>query len=142
MAVVPVRDHGSAPAAHESLLEREQQLATLGRCFGDVRDGHGRLVLVSGEAGIGKTTLVRRFCEADATDSPVLWGACDGLRTPRPLSPLLDVARTTGGSLQAAIDGGESRQVASTRCGASWRADGARSLSSRTSIGPTRRRWT
>ena len=107
MAVVAVRDQGSVQAADESLLEREQQLTTLGRCFGDVRAGHGRLVLVSGEAGIGKTTLVRRFCEVDATGSPVLWGACDGLRTPRPLSPLIDVARTTGGALQAAIHGGE-----------------------------------
>lgn len=102
-----VRDQGSVPTAGESLLEREQQLATLGRCFGDVRAGHGRLVLVSGEAGIGKTTLVSRFCEMDATGSPVLWGACEGLRTPRPLSPLIDVARMTGGALQVAIDGGE-----------------------------------
>ncbi len=107
MAVVAVRDQSSARAMGESLLEREQQLATLGRCFGDVRAGHGRLVLVSGEAGIGKTTLVSRFCEMDATGSPVLWGACEGLRTPRPLSPLIDVAHTTGGALQVAIDGGE-----------------------------------
>ncbi|MDE3133427.1 MAG: AAA family ATPase [Acidobacteriota bacterium] len=102
-----VRDQGSAHMFGVGLLEREEQLTTLERCFGDVHAGHGRLVLVSGEAGIGKTTLVRRFCETGATGSPVLWGACDGLRTPRPLSPLIDVARTTGGVLQAAIASGE-----------------------------------
>ena len=91
-----------------SLLEREEQLTALHRCLGDARAGHGRLVLVAGEAGIGKTTLVHHFCQSDtAAGSVVLWGACEGLRTPRPLSPLIDVARTTGGALQAAIDGGE-----------------------------------
>ncbi|MDE3132129.1 MAG: AAA family ATPase [Acidobacteriota bacterium] len=107
MADVAVRDQGSARRAGESLLEREQQLDTLERCFDEVRAGDGRLVLVSGEAGIGKTTLVRRFCDGDAMDSPVLWGACDGLRTPRPLSPLIDIARVTGGELQVALDRGE-----------------------------------
>jgi predicted ATPase len=108
MAAVVLRDRSSAQIAGEGLLEREGQLTALHRCLGDARAGRGRLVLVAGEAGIGKTTLVQHFCESDATaGSVVLWGACDGLRTPRPLSPLIDVARSTGGALQAAIDGGE-----------------------------------
>ena len=108
MAVVAVRDQGSAQLGGAGLLEREEQLTALHRCLRDARAGRGRLVLVAGEAGIGKTTLVHHFCQSDAAaGSVVLWGACDGLRTPRPLSPLIDVARSTGGALQTAIDGGE-----------------------------------
>ena len=108
MAVVAVRDQGSAQLGGAGLLEREEQVTALHRCLRDARAGRGRLILVAGEAGIGKTTLVHHFCQSDAAaGSVVLWGACDGLRTPRPLSPLIDVARSTGGALQAAIDGGE-----------------------------------
>lgn len=68
----------------------------------------GRIALVVGEAGIGKTALV-----ADATGDVhgVLWGACDPLITPRPLGPLRDVARQTGGALQQALDDGSREAV-------------------------------
>ena len=46
------------------LLERDQQLATLQAYADDARRGDGRLVLVSGEAGIGKSSLVEAFVEA------------------------------------------------------------------------------
>ena len=61
--------------------------------------GPGSFVLVSGEAGIGKTALVRAFCDARRGGVRVLWGACDPLFTPRPLGPLLDVAEVVGGEL-------------------------------------------
>jgi DNA-binding CsgD family transcriptional regulator/tetratricopeptide (TPR) repeat protein len=77
------------------LLERET--------FLDVLAGPpGRLILVGGEAGVGKTALVRAFAEGRR----VLWGACDPLHTPSPLGPLLDVADATGGELQEAVTGG------------------------------------
>jgi predicted ATPase len=40
------------------LLERESALESLGGWFTEARAGRGRLVLVGGEAGVGKTTLV------------------------------------------------------------------------------------
>ena len=40
------------------LLERETQLASLGDYAGEAQQGDGRLVLIGGEAGVGKSTLV------------------------------------------------------------------------------------
>jgi DNA-binding CsgD family transcriptional regulator len=61
------------------------------------------MVLVSGEAGIGKTSLVRRFCDQAEDSVRVMWGACDALFTPRPLGPLVDIADGTGGDLAEVV---------------------------------------
>jgi predicted ATPase len=90
------------------LVERAAFADALAGSMAGVATGWGRLVLVCGEAGIGKSVLVRRFCDAESTQARVLWGACDPLRTPRPLGPLLDIALVTRGSLEASIqDGGK-----------------------------------
>lgn len=65
----------------------------------------GRFVLVSGEAGIGKTALLERFC-AEVKRGLVISGACDGLFTPRPLGPLLDVAQSTPGEFADLVEAG------------------------------------
>src|SRR6185436_5133374 len=81
------------------LVEREQFLEELEAIFTDVVGGHGRFVLVSGEAGIGKTSLVERFVDTHHKQARVLWGACDALFTPRALGPLYDIAPQTQGNL-------------------------------------------
>jgi DNA-binding NarL/FixJ family response regulator/tetratricopeptide (TPR) repeat protein len=79
------------------LLERSDQLAVLAEQLAAViSQKAGRLVLVGGEAGVGKTALVRHFADTQA-GARVLVGACDPLFTPRPLGPLLDVAQATQG---------------------------------------------
>jgi predicted ATPase len=73
------------------LLERGASLAALAGYAREARQGDGRLVLVAGEAGIGKSALVEQL-RSDLTDARWSWGACDGLFTPRPLGPLFDLA--------------------------------------------------
>ena len=84
------------------LLERGPQLAALTEYAADARRGDGRLVLVSGESGVGKSVLAEEL-ERREGDAVWAWGACDGLFTPRPLGPLLDIATTLGGDLRTAI---------------------------------------
>src|SRR5215472_4089379 len=80
------------------LLERESPLARLAEWAAEARRGDGRLVVVGGEAGVGKTALLERF-QRDLPDARWSWGACDGLFTPRPLGPLYDLADQLGGEL-------------------------------------------
>jgi DNA-binding CsgD family transcriptional regulator/tetratricopeptide (TPR) repeat protein len=81
-------------------LERSAYLSLLAESLAAVTNGsHGRLILVSGEAGVGKTVLLRHFCEQERGSARVLWGSCDALFTPRPLGPFLDIAQITGGEL-------------------------------------------
>ncbi len=86
------------------LLEREQFFGELEAILNQVAAGNGRFVLVSGEAGIGKTSLVERFAAAHKKEVRVFWGACDALFTPRPLGPLYDIARQTQGNLLALLE--------------------------------------
>jgi DNA-binding CsgD family transcriptional regulator/tetratricopeptide (TPR) repeat protein len=90
------------------LLERESQLASLRQYAAEARGRDGRLVLVSGEAGVGKSSLVEEFRD-ELEDATWVWGACDGLFTPRPLAPLHDIAREVGGDLHAAVRAGTPR---------------------------------
>jgi DNA-binding CsgD family transcriptional regulator len=74
------------------LLERTAQLASLAALHQEAAAGSGSLVLVSGEAGVGKTALVRHFCDTAGGTSTALTGGCDPLSTPRPLGPLIDIS--------------------------------------------------
>jgi DNA-binding CsgD family transcriptional regulator len=98
-----VRSH---PVEATDLLERDDLLERLDDALADAGDGRGRLCLVAGEAGGGKTALTRRFCEKRAGSARILQGACDALFTPRPLGPLLDFARGAGGDLERLAEAG------------------------------------
>ena len=63
----------------------------------------GRLVLVSGEAGVGKSALVDAFCDRHADGCRVLIGRCDDLFVSWPLGPLADIARACGDGLRDAL---------------------------------------
>jgi DNA-binding CsgD family transcriptional regulator/tetratricopeptide (TPR) repeat protein len=84
------------------LVEREGALNELKDTWEGVRrTGRGAIVLVRGEAGCGKTALLRGF--ADSISDPVVWGACYPLSTPRPLGPFVDLAEQVGGALAEAV---------------------------------------
>jgi len=77
------------------LLERASALDELATALA----AGGGMVLVAGEAGIGKSALVRRFAQQHRADARLLVGGCDPLLTPRALGPLHDIARQTAGLL-------------------------------------------
>jgi DNA-binding CsgD family transcriptional regulator/tetratricopeptide (TPR) repeat protein len=93
------------------LLEREPALEALGGWLAEARAGRGRLVLVGGEAGVGKTTLLDEFAARQRPAARVLRGACDALTTPRPLGPLADVAPAIGGRLEQLLRDEAPREV-------------------------------
>jgi DNA-binding CsgD family transcriptional regulator/GTPase SAR1 family protein len=74
------------------LLERQNSIDELSQLLTVVSAGEGKTVLLSGEAGIGKTSLIKYFTNDLNSDTEILWGACDALFTPRPLGPLYDIA--------------------------------------------------
>jgi DNA-binding CsgD family transcriptional regulator len=77
----------------QMLLERQQELDLLGNLLADVGSSGGRVVLVRGEAGIGKSSLVREFLSTHSAESHALIGWCDDLVAPQPLGPFWDIAR-------------------------------------------------
>ena len=92
------------------LLERDKQLAQLTRWHEVSATREGSVVLVTGEAGIGKTAVVSEFIRRRGDAVRVLWGACDPLSTPQPLGPLADVSRQVGGALLEAMAQGTNRE--------------------------------
>jgi len=80
------------------LIERESQLAALYQYAGEASQGQGRLVLISGEAGVGKSVLLEEFAQ-ELDEARWLWSGCDGLFTPAALGPLLDIASRLDGEL-------------------------------------------
>ena len=96
---------GSGGGMEREFLERDRETEALGGWLDDVeRSGAGVLVLVAGEAGVGKTTLVRRFCGSRGR-SRVFSGVCDPLATPAPLGPVVEVAAQLGGASAEVVVG-------------------------------------
>ncbi len=90
-----------------ALLEREPALEALTDALADVaRTLRGQVVFVAGEAGAGKTMLLREFCAALPREADAHWATCEALATPRPLGPLLDLATGLGDELMEQVAAG------------------------------------
>ncbi len=75
-----------------SIFGREREQVRLRELLDQAIAGQGSLVLVSGEAGIGKTTLVNDLArKANADDILVLSGGCYDLTTTPPYGPWAEV---------------------------------------------------
>ncbi len=83
-----------------ALLERDPQLQELANHLRQAADGHGRLVLISGESGVGKSALIDEFCQQCDSIARVMKATCDSLSTPGPFGPLLDIGPALGLDLQ------------------------------------------
>ncbi len=86
------------------LLEREDVLAQLGRTLDEAVAGHGRLVFVGGEAGIGKSTVVRAMSEVAADRVAVSVGHCDNVGAPAALAPLVDALPDVAGLVDEHVE--------------------------------------
>ncbi|MFE3032762.1 ATP-binding protein [Streptomyces canus] len=94
------------------ILEREPELARLVSAAREAADGAGSVVLVSGEAGIGKSSLVRALPDRLPESTRILVGECDDLATRRPLGPFRDLIGSVGGELAGAVtQGGDRHRV-------------------------------
>jgi predicted ATPase/DNA-binding CsgD family transcriptional regulator len=98
-----------------TLLERDAVLAEMHALAQTTATGTGQMLLLRGEAGVGKTALLRRFVDTLAGTTEVLVGCCDPLSAPRPLGPWIDMFSRLPGShaaeLSAAIDTGNNESV-------------------------------
>jgi DNA-binding CsgD family transcriptional regulator/tetratricopeptide (TPR) repeat protein len=97
---------GRAPVGRSSvgLLERDAELGALDRAFASAANGRGSTVLVLGEPGIGKTSLVQSWLQGLPAGARRLWGGCEDLRMPRALGPLRDAAVDPGPLAKALAD--------------------------------------
>lgn len=89
------------------LTERDRELGELHARADRARAGRGEMVLVCGESGAGKTSVVDAFVQRWVRDERVLWGACDPLPTPRPLGPVHDVAHLLAPATRSTLDRGD-----------------------------------
>jgi DNA-binding CsgD family transcriptional regulator len=85
----------ASPVAGE-LFEREPLLAQMGERLRLVHAGQGQILLLSGEAGVGKSTLAHEFVLRQGKTCDVLWGTCDSLFTLRPLGAFDEVFAALG----------------------------------------------
>ncbi|GIG59726.1 LuxR family transcriptional regulator [Longispora fulva] len=97
-----------------TILEREAELATLATAAREAGTGSGSVLLVSGEAGIGKSSLIHGIRSVLPAAGRLLVGYCDDLATPRVLGPLRDLIGSVGTALTRALERGDRAEVLET----------------------------
>ena len=87
--------HISDREGDEIFVGRQAELGTLQAALEDALAGRGRLVLLVGEPGIGKTRIAREFCRyAERRGALVLWGRCHESLGAPPYWPWVQLIRT------------------------------------------------
>ena len=74
------------------MIGRDAELSLLQTALAEARDGHGRVVLIEGDAGLGKTRLVEHFT-GSAGPAEILASSGIPLAADVPYAPLIDVFR-------------------------------------------------
>jgi hypothetical protein len=100
----------------DRFVGRREELACVRTAMDDARSGAGRFILVSGEAGIGKTRFALEVSsEARAHDFHVVWGRCWEAGGAPPYWPWIEVLRQLLGGFETggrAALGRHARQLA------------------------------
>jgi DNA-binding CsgD family transcriptional regulator/tetratricopeptide (TPR) repeat protein len=92
------------------LLEREMQLGSLESMVANMKIDGGKVVLIRGEAGIGKSSLVAEFLRRIGDTAHVLFGSCDDLLTPQTLGAFWEISRVEP-SIEVAVQSDDSRAL-------------------------------
>ena len=93
------------------LVEREKPLSALLDCKNGAAAGRGSIALVSGEAGVGKTSLLHEFRNRICADIRLYWSGCDALFTPKPLGPIHEIAHSLPPEIRNLLQEGDGSAV-------------------------------
>ena len=89
-------NHPLETAGTVRMVGRELELESLEKCWQTARSGHGRFILISGEAGVGKSRLVEEFSKQKRWQGvQVLYGRCYEFERMLPYQPVVDALRNT-----------------------------------------------
>jgi predicted ATPase len=99
----------SAIDARREVLERDTELSALADAVQAAAGGAGCAVLIMGEAGIGKSSLVEALRTRLPGSGRMLVGYCDDLATPRTLGPFRDLVGSVQAELSRAVMDGSDR---------------------------------
>lgn len=86
-----------------TLVERNEVLDALATLADIAASASGQVAVVSGEAGLGKSSLLEALAARLKGSVPVAWGRCDDLFTPRQLGPFNDIASLLGSGVEEAL---------------------------------------
>ncbi len=90
------------------LIEREAAITQFAKAAGKLANGGGAIALVSGESGIGKTTLLEEVRRDFEPKFAFFWSGSDPLFTPRPFGPVHDIAANLSTDLYKLLEDGAS----------------------------------
>jgi DNA-binding CsgD family transcriptional regulator/tetratricopeptide (TPR) repeat protein len=93
------------------LLERKGDLDRLSLLWANASAGWGKTVLVTGEAGVGRSSVIQRLGESIKGSGAYFLGCCEPLICPRPLGPLHDIAPSLGKLFNHSIRDQENHSV-------------------------------
>jgi ATP/maltotriose-dependent transcriptional regulator MalT len=107
---------------NRGILERDAELSALADAVQAAASGDGSAVLINGEAGIGKSSLVDALRARLPAEGRMFVGYCDDLATPRTLGPFRDLVGSVGAEFSRAVtDGGDrDRVLAALRAELDW----------------------
>lgn len=90
---------GTAPPDHEvrPMIGRFDEIATLEESWKAVADGRGRVTVIRGAPGVGKTRLARELTRRIRDDGAVFWTRCERSRSRSPFWPLAQLVRAQVG---------------------------------------------